>query len=118
MAGALSGSIAMLDRSEIYYEKVYFIGLISSLTIRLCAWGFVASENLSAAADSFEIQRRVVFYDSIQGKYLLSIEGLCPVESTTTELEVTCKVGVTEYKKHFWVYRDNVTWFCRTVKPH
>lgn len=77
----------------------------------------VASRNLSAAADSFEIQRRVVFYDSIQGKYLLSIEGLCSVEPTSTTLEVTCKVGATEYKKHFLGISDNVTWFAEQLNP-
>lgn len=77
----------------------------------------VASRNLSAAADSFEIERRVVFYDSIQGKYLLSIEGLCSVEPTTDRLEVTCKTGATEYKKHFLGISDNVTWFAEQVQP-
>jgi len=77
----------------------------------------VASRNLSAAADSFEIERRVVFYDSIQGKYLLSIEGLCSVEPMTDRLEVTCKTGATEYKKHFLGISDNVTWFAEQVQP-
>ena len=47
----------------------------------------------------------------------LSIEGLCSVESTATELEVTYKVGATEYKKHFLGISDNVTWFAEQLNP-
>ena len=32
------------------------------------------SQNLSKSADSFEVQRRVVFFNGITDKYLLSIE--------------------------------------------
>lgn len=77
----------------------------------------VASRNLSYAADSFEIERRVVFYDSIQGKYLLSIEGLCSVEPEQGFLSVTCKTGASEYKKHFLGISDNVTWFAEQLQP-
>ena len=48
---------------------------------------------------SFEIMRRVVFLNGITDTYLLSIEGLCSVEDLSNQLEVTCKVGETEYKK-------------------
>ena len=37
----------------------------------------VASRNLSVAADMFEINRRIVFYNGITGEYMLVIEGLC-----------------------------------------
>lgn len=97
-------------------KKFILLALISSLTIGCAREASVASRNLSAAADSFEIERRVVFYDSIQGKYLLSIEGLCSVEPRTDRLEVTCKTGATEYKKHFLGISDNVTWFAEQVQ--
>ena len=42
-----------------------------------CSDARVASSNLSRAADNFEINRRVVFYNGITGEYMLSIEGLC-----------------------------------------
>jgi len=98
-------------------KKFILLALISALTVGCAREAYVASRNLSAAADSFEIERRVVFYDSIQGKYLLSIEGLCSVEPTTDRLEVTCKTSATEYKKHFLGISDNVTWFAEQVQP-
>lgn len=77
----------------------------------------VASYNLSKAADMFEIKRRIVFYDAIQGSYLLSIEGLCSIQkdSVDNQLEVTCKTSPTEFKKHFLGISDNVTYFAEQV---
>lgn len=73
----------------------------------------VASRNLSKAADMFEITRRIVFYNGITGDYILTIEGLCSVETETggRKLAVTCKTGAVEYKKHFLGLSDNVTYF-------
>jgi hypothetical protein len=75
----------------------------------------VASRNLSRAADMFEIQRRVVFYNGITGKYMLSIEGLCSINPTANQLEVTCKTGPADYKKHFLGLSDNVTYFAEQL---
>ena len=75
----------------------------------------IASSNLSRAADNFEIMRRVVFLNGITDTYLLSIEGLCSVEDQSNQLEVTCKVGETEYKKHFLGLSDNVTYFAEQL---
>ena len=79
----------------------------------------VASRNLSIAADQFEIQRRVVFYNGITGDYILVIEGLCSLGNFDSqgELTVTCKTGPTEFKKHFLGLSDNVTYFAEQVEP-
>lgn len=71
------------------------------------------SRNLSTAADQFEIERRVVFFNGITDNYLLVIEGRCSIEvdDADTQLEVTCKIGDDEYKKHFLGLSDNVTYF-------
>lgn len=78
----------------------------------------VASHNISKAADQFQIERRIVFYDAIQGEYLLSIEGRCSIEkdNADNQLEVTCKTSETEYKKHFLGISDNVTYFAEQIK--
>ena len=75
----------------------------------------IASSNLSRAADNFEIMRRVVFLNGITDTYLLAIEGLCSVEDQSNQLEVTCKVGAAEYKKHFLGLSDNVTYFAEQL---
>lgn len=76
----------------------------------------IASRNLSQAADNFEINRRIVFYNGITGDYMLTIEGLCSQEPKDKKLEVTCKVGPNQYKKHFLGLSDNVTYFSEQME--
>lgn len=73
----------------------------------------VASRNLSTAADNFQIERRVVFYNGINGEYMLTIEGLCSLgnDDKPKEVTITCKTGEKSYKKHFLGLSDNVTYF-------
>lgn len=77
----------------------------------------VVSKNLSTASDNFEVNRRFVFYNGITGEYLLTIEGLCSKDnsSTAATLGVVCQVGPSEYKKHMLGLSDNVTWFMEQV---
>lgn len=74
----------------------------------------VASDNLSKAADNFEIVRRVVFYNTINGDYILVIEGRCSLDDDGNQLEVTCKTGKDAYKKHF-LGLTNVTYFAEQI---
>lgn len=78
----------------------------------------MASHNLSKAADMFEIDRRVVFYNGITSEYILTIEGRCSIEKDRkdNQLEVTCKTGHEAYKKHFLGISDNVTYFAEQLK--
>ena len=77
----------------------------------------IASRNLSVAADMFEINRRVVFYNGITNDYILLIEGLCSLGNydKSGELSVTCKTGPNAYKKHFLGLSDNVTYFAEQI---
>ncbi len=95
--------------------------LIAVLSVALlagCTDADVASRNLSKAADMFELERRVVFYDAIQGAVLLSIEGRCSIKADgmDKQLEVTCKTSSTSYKKHFLGISDNVTYFAEQLE--
>jgi uncharacterized lipoprotein NlpE involved in copper resistance len=95
--------------------------IIAGLMVVLSLFGLVgctseadtASYNLSKSADSFEVQRRVVFFNGITDKYLLTIEGLCSLGNSDKagQLTVTCKVGPSQYKKHFLGLSDNVSYF-------
>jgi hypothetical protein len=79
----------------------------------------VASRNVSTAADNFEINRRVVFFNGITDKYLLVVEGKCSIykDSADNQLEVTVMTGPDEYKKHFLGLSDNVTYFAEQIEP-
>ena len=76
----------------------------------------VASYNLSKAADNFEIDRRVVFYNGITDTYMLTIEGRCSIADQSSQLEVTCKTGPDSFKKHFLGLSDNVTYFAEQLE--
>lgn len=75
-----------------------------------------ASKNLSTAADNFEIPRRVVFYNTWNGEYMLSIEGNCSiyVDKKDSQLEVTCKDNG-QFKKHFLGVTDGTSYFVEQI---
>lgn len=79
----------------------------------------VASRNLSVAADNFEVTRRVVFYNGINGEVMLTITGLCSLgnEDKNGRLSVTCKTGANTYRKHYLGLSDNVTFFVEHLEP-
>ena len=79
----------------------------------------VASYNMVKAADNFEIDRRIVFVNGITDSYLLEIEGKCSIEADTMDLqlEVICKVGDEQYKKHFLGLSDNVFYVVEQLEP-
>ena len=78
-----------------------------------CTDADIASQNLSRAADQFEIMRRVVFYNGITGDYMLTVEGRCSLGNNDSygQLTITCKIADGQYKKHFLGLSDNVTYF-------
>ncbi len=85
--------------------------ILLCLALNACTDADVASSNLSKAADMFELERRIVFYNGINGDYILTIEGKCSVSDSNNKLSVVCKTGVDEYKKHYLGLSDNVTYF-------
>lgn len=97
------------------FKKITITALIA-LSLVGCATANeanVASQNLSTAADQFEVQRRVVFFNGITDTYLLEIQGLCSLGNfdSAARLSVTCKIGDGQYKKHFLGLSDNVSFF-------
>jgi len=78
----------------------------------------IASENLSKAAEQFEIERRIVFINGITDEYLMTIEGRCSIEADAADaqLEVTCRIGEDQYKKHFLGLSDNVTYLVEQLE--
>lgn len=92
--------------------KTTFFALAIALSVSGCDDANVASRNISKAADNFEITRRIVFYNGITGDYMLSLEGRCSFNADNSrKLDVTCKTGPNEYKKHSLGLSDNVTYF-------
>jgi hypothetical protein len=89
------------------------------LALAGCTQAQTASNNLSKDADSFKIQRDIVFYNGITDKYILEIKGLCSVDVTTVadQAAVTCKIGDDKYIKDFIGLSDNVTYVVNQTQP-
>jgi hypothetical protein len=101
-------------------KKFVFVMVVITMLISGCATDAqVASSNLSQAADMFEIDRRVVFYNGIKNDYIIVVEGRCSIESDNidSQLELTCKTSPTTFKKHFLGLSDNVTYFAEQLEP-
>ncbi|QFG04545.1 hypothetical protein SEA_JEEVES_70 [Mycobacterium phage Jeeves] len=77
----------------------------------------VASDNVSKAADNFEVNRNIVFFNGITDKYLLQIKGFCSIAPDTgaKKLDVTCKLSDGQIKKHFLGLSDNVSYFVEQI---
>lgn len=96
-------------------KKLFWLAL--PLLLAGCNDAQVVSSNLSQAADNFEINRRIVFYNGITNEYILTIEGLCSQEHTAGKFTVTCKTGPRSFKKHFLGLSNNVTYFSEQLEP-
>lgn len=70
-----------------------------------------ASYNLSKDADSFEINRKVVFHNDLNDTYLFEIEGRCALGNDDPENQTTviCKIGEDKYVKEIFRMGDNVS---------
>lgn len=77
------------------------------------------SSNLSKDADSYKINRQIVFYNGITGEYVAEVTGLCSIGNNDDagKLSYTCKVGPDQYIKNYLGLSDNVTWFALQTKP-
>ena len=71
------------------------------------------NENLGKKCERFECQRRIVGVNGITDKVLFEAVGRCSIEQNDAlpaNLEVVCKHGPDDYRKHFVGLADNVTW--------
>lgn len=90
------------------------LGLIATAACRDDAT--VASENLSKAADNFEIVRNIVFYNTWTDTEVAQFTGLCSIEDYTQKLAVVCKNGPGDFEKHFLGRTTNLSYLAVQVE--
>ena len=76
-----------------------------------------ASDNLSKAADQFEVQRKIVGINGISGKYEFYVEGRCSIDPQDRKLVVTCRHGANDYRKHYVGLSDNTFYVATQMEP-
>lgn len=97
-------------------------GLVALLAFSGCS-GMVRSdadtvnENLSTAAEQFEVNRKIVFYNGITDKIVATVEGRCSVERDGDKVQAICKVGPNEFSRDEMGRSDNMTYFVIQTAP-
>lgn len=98
------------------------MALAAGLTLAGCSAADRVNQNNRTAADNFEIERRIVFFNGITDSYLLEIQGRCSITDETgkeggaNQLEVICKTGEEEFKKHMLGLSDNTSYFVEQLE--
>jgi hypothetical protein len=77
-----------------------------------CSQADTASNNISKEAEKFKVQRKIVGINGITDKVLFEFEGKCSLEngdSMAGFVDVICKHGPDDFRKHYFALSDNVT---------
>lgn len=80
---------------------VLFI-VVSLFSFVGCTAAETVNNNLSAAADNFEVARKITVYNARTDLIVMEMEGYMSLSNNlSSELVVTCKTGANEYKKNY-----------------
>lgn len=71
-------------------------------------------DNVTKAADNFEVNRQIFVLNGITDEVLYTVEGRCSITDEGNQLEVLCKIAESDdedsYVKHMFGLADNVTY--------
>lgn len=94
--------------------SVLVIAAVMALSLTGCRQSQRVAYNVSKEADSFNVTRKLTVLNVRSDKILMEMTGTFSIaNNTANELEVICKTGENEYKKHF-VYLNS--WTVYTVE--
>lgn len=101
--------------------KVATAAVVATMALTGCtSEASTVDDNMTKAADNFEVLRRIVFFNGITDTYLLTIEGFCSITDEGNQLEVLCKVaegeGEDAYTKDFLGLSDNVSYYVEQME--
>ena len=83
--------------------------LIFCIIVMSCTQAELVSTNVSKEADNFNVCRRITVINSRTDTIIYELEGVFSLSNGyNNELEVICKTGENEYKKHFIYLTDTV----------
>jgi len=85
------------------------------LTLSACTdEATTVDENMTTAADNFEVNREIFVLNGITDEVLYTVEGRCSITDEGNQLEVLCKIAEgnepSSYVKHMFGLSDNVTY--------
>ena len=97
-------------------NKIVFVS-VAMLSLSACDDATIASQNISKAADNFEVTRRIVFENTWTGEVMSTIEGRCNIVAEPKQLEVTCKLGPEDFRKFFLGLHGHATYQVDQLEP-
>lgn len=94
---------------------VVLVALISTMALSACGGSNAdtVNKNLGKEAEKFNIVRRIVVTNDVTDKVLYDVTGRCSIEQNAVlprNIELICKDGSDDYKKHFIGLADNLSW--------
>lgn len=104
-------------------KKIIALLLVFVLSFSLvaCSEADVASQNLHKEIEEFRVPRSIVALNGITDSVLLQVIGYCSIETDSSmakgTVEITCKVGESQYTKDFVYLSDNVTFVVEQLEP-
>ena len=102
--------------------KRVLVAAVAALSLAACTTDAdQASDNIDTAAEQFEINRHIVFYNGITDDVFLEVYGFCSYENQGVEIEIICRDegpgGVEGFSNHSFGLSDNVTYLVEQVEP-
>lgn len=86
-----------------------FFALVMVVSMAGCRESNKVAYNVSKAADSFNVERKLTVVNVLSDKILMEMTGTFSITNNSAgELAIICKTGEDEYKKHY-VYLNQFT---------
>ena len=81
-----------------------------------CSEAANVNHNLSQAADNFQVIRKITVYNARTDLIIMEMEGYMSISNnSTSELVVTCKTNVNEYRKNYIYLNEYVIYVVEDI---
>lgn len=98
---------------------ISFILVLCIITMNFtsCREADVVSSNVSKEADAFKVCRKITVINSRTDTIIYELQGIFSINNNlNNELEIICKTGENEYKKHFIYLTDTVLYIVEDLQ--
>lgn len=105
-------------RENRYMKRLMMLAFMGLAMVGLSACqdnATTANNNLTTAADNFEVNRNIVFYNTWTDTEVVSVTGFCSIEDKQHKLWVTCK-DADGVKRHQLGRSANLTYFMTQIE--
>lgn len=91
--------------------KTFLLPFAAIIGLAACDDAEIVNQNLTKAADNFELVRSVSFYNTWTDTVVLQIVGVCSIKDDQHKFSVTCKEGDGSYTRRQMGRSANLTYY-------